>query len=250
MSEGPRQRFTVLTIFPETFPGPLGHGVIGRAIRRGLIELDVRDLRAWADPPHYQVDDTPFGGGAGMVMKPEPWFRAIEALRSAEGAGPLRVILLDPAGRRFDQRVAHELRGDERLVLLCGRYEGIDERVREHLADDELSVGDYVLTGGELAAMIVIEAVGRLVPGVVGEPESLVRESFEAPILDHPHYTRPAEYRGYRVPDVLLSGHHAKIERWRREQGLARTRARRPDLVDDDQAAVPTTRRSRAKSDE
>ncbi len=244
------QEFVVLTIFPDMFPGPLGHGVLGKAFERGLLGLDVRDLRQYADPPHYQVDDAPFGGGAGMVMKPEPWFRAVEALRAERPDEPMRVILLDPGGRRFEQRIAHELREAGRLVLLCGRYEGIDDRVREHLADEELSIGDYVLTGGELAAMIVIEAVGRLVPGVVGEPESLVRESFETRALDHPHYTRPAEYRGCRVPDVLLSGHHARIERWRREQALARTRARRPELIEDENSTAVAARRSRTQSDE
>ncbi|GAB4375627.1 MAG: tRNA (guanosine(37)-N1)-methyltransferase TrmD [Acidobacteriota bacterium] len=238
----PAQEFAVVTIFPAMFPGPLGHGVMGKAFERGLLRLDVHDLRRWADPPHRQVDDAPFGGGAGMVMKPEPWFRAVDELRAERPGEPSRVILLDPAGRRFDQRVARELRGAGRLILLCGRYEGVDERVREHLVDDELSVGDYVLTGGELAAMIVIEAVGRLVPGVVGEPESLVRESFEERILDHPHYTRPAEWRGYRVPDVLLSGHHARIERWRRDQALARTRERRPDLLGEDDGTAAAHR--------
>jgi len=228
---GPAREFVVVTIFPEMFPGPLGFGVVGRALARGLLRLTARDLRDWAEPPHRVVDDTPFGGGAGMVLKPEPLFRAVEEIRGEAPGRETRVILLDPAGRRFEQKVARELAAVERLVFLCGRYEGVDERVREHAVDDEISIGDYVLSGGELAAMVVIDAVARLVPGVVGEPASLVRESFEEPLLDHPHYTRPAEFRGWRVPDVLLSGHHAKIEAWRRQAALARTRRRRPDLI-------------------
>jgi len=232
MSDGtPLREFVVVTIFPDMFPGPLAFGVVGRALERGLLRLTARNLRDWAEPPHRVVDDTPFGGGAGMVLKPEPLFRAVEAIRGEAPAKETRVILLDPAGRRFDQRVARELAAVERLVFLCGRYEGVDERVREHAVDDEISIGDYVLSGGEIPAMVVIDAVARLVPGVVGEPASLVQESFEEPLLDHPHYTRPAEFRGWRVPDVLLSGHHAKIEAWRRAAALERTRRRRPDLI-------------------
>ncbi len=232
MSEGaPLREFVVVTIFPDMFPGPLAFGVVGRALERGLLRLTARNLRDWAEPPHRVVDDTPFGGGAGMVLKPEPLFRAVEAIRGEAPGKETRVILLDPAGRRFDQQVARELAAVERLVFLCGRYEGVDERVREHAVDDEISIGDYVLSGGEIPAMVVIDAVARLVPGVVGEPASLVRESFEEPLLDHPHYTRPAEFRGWRVPDVLLSGHHAKIEAWRRAAALERTRRRRPDLI-------------------
>ncbi len=229
--EAPLREFVVITIFPDMFPGPLAFGVVGRALERGLLRLTARNLRDWAEPPHRVVDDTPFGGGAGMVLKPEPLFRAVEAVRAEAPGKETRVILLDPAGRRFDQRVARELAAVERLVFLCGRYEGVDERVREHAVDDEISIGDYVLSGGEIPAMVVIDAVARLVPGVVGEPASLVRESFEEPLLDHPHYTRPAEFRGWRVPDVLLSGHHAKIEAWRRGAALERTRRRRPDLI-------------------
>ncbi len=229
--ERPLREFVVVTIFPDVFPGPLARGVVGRALERGLLRLSARNLRDWAEPPHRVVDDTPFGGGAGMVLKPEPLFRAVDAIRGEAPDRKTRVILLDPAGRRFDQGVARELAAVERLVFLCGRYEGVDERVREHAVDDEISIGDYVLSGGEIPAMVVIDAVARLVPGVVGEPESLVRESFEEPLLDHPHYTRPAEFRGWRVPEVLLSGHHARIEAWRRSAARERTRRRRPDLI-------------------
>lgn len=222
-------RIDVVTIFPEFFEAPLRVGLLGKARERGLVAVAVRDLREHATDRHRTVDDEPFGGGPGMVMKPEPWFAAVESLPGWEAA---RRALLTPAGRRFDQRTAEELAGAGHLVLMCGRYEGVDERVAGALATDELSVGDYVLGGGEAAALVVIEAVARLVPGVVGEPASLEAESFTTGLLDHPHYTRPAEFRGMRVPDVLLSGNHAEIERWRREEALRRTRERRPDLLD------------------
>jgi tRNA (guanine37-N1)-methyltransferase len=221
----------MLTIFPEVFPGPLGSGVVGKAIDRGLVRLTVRDLRDWALPPHYQVDDAPFGGGAGMVFKPEPLFRAVQSLREERAGTSTRVVLLDPVGRRLDQKVVRDLLEEQCLVLICGRYEGVDERVREHLVDDAISVGDYVLAGGEVAAMVVAEAAIRLVPGVVGEPASVERESFEDEGLDHPHYTRPAEFESLRVPDVLLSGHHAEIENWRRRVARERTSRYRPDLL-------------------
>lgn len=223
--------FVVLTIFPEIFPGPLACGITGKALEKGRFRLSVRDLRDFADPPHRQVDDATFGGGAGMVFKPEPLFRAVEALRAEAPLGSSRVVLLDPAGRRFDQALAHRLSEWNRLILVCGRYEGVDERVRENLVDEEISIGDYVLSGGELPAMVLIDTLARLIPGVVGQAASVERESFEDSMLDHPHYTRPAEYRGMKVPEVLLSGHHAEIERWRREAGLQRTRRRRPDLL-------------------
>ncbi|RMG43802.1 MAG: tRNA (guanosine(37)-N1)-methyltransferase TrmD [Acidobacteria bacterium] len=214
------------------FPGPLAWGVVGKAMERGLLRVQARDLREFADPPHRQVDDAPFGGGAGMVLKPEPLFRAVRAIRSERPETPTRVVLLDPGGRRFDSRLARELSRIPRVVLICGRYEGVDERVREHLVDDEISIGDYVLSGGELAAMVVVEATARFVPGVVGRAESVAADSFENRRLDHPHYTRPASFEGMEVPRVLLSGDHARIEAWRRERAEARTRERRPDLID------------------
>jgi len=226
-----RPEFVVVTIFPEMFPGPLGFGVVGKALERGLLALDVRNLRDWADPPHRQVDDATFGGGAGMVFKPEPLFRAVEDLRKGAQRDKTRVVLLDPGGRPFDQRVAQELAGCERTVLICGRYEGVDGRVRENLVDEEISIGDYVLPGGELPAMVIMETVARLIPGVVGEPASVEAESFEGGLLDHPHYTRPAVYQGMAVPEILLSGHHADIAAWRQKAAYERTLRRRPDLL-------------------
>jgi tRNA (guanine37-N1)-methyltransferase len=240
MSAAPGLReIVVLTIFPEAFPGSLAVGVVGKAIARGTVNLLVRDLREWAEPPHHQVDDAPFGGGAGMVFKPEPLFRAVRELKAERPDAKTRVVLLDPAGRRLDQDAVRECAGIERLVLVCGRYEGVDERVRQHLVDDAISIGDYVLAGGEVAAMVIAEAAIRLVPGVVGEPVSVERESFEQHRLDHPHYTRPAEFEGMRVPDVLLSGHHAEIERWRERVAHERTRRFRPDLLEQRRPATP-----------
>lgn len=230
---GPQMEFVVVTIFPGMFPGPLAYGVVGRALAQGLFRLTVRDLRDWAPPPHRQVDDAPFGGGAGMVLKAAPLFDAVEALRAEAPGARTRVVLLDPGGRRFTHSVARELAHWDRIVLLCGRYEGVDERVRTHLVDEEISIGDYVLSGGEIPAMVVVEATARLLPDVVGDPESLRHESFEAAALDHPSYTRPAEFKGLRAPDVLLSGDHALIEAWRRRAARERTRRRRPDLADD-----------------
>jgi len=227
-------RIDIVTIFPSYFSGALDTGVIGKARAAGVLDIDLHDLRDHTTDRHRSVDDEPFGGGPGMVMKPEPWFAAVESIPGWEQA---RRILLTPAGRRFDQERAEQLATDDHLILMCGRYEGIDERVATGLATDELSVGDYVLSGGEAAAMIVIEAVGRLVPGVVGEPESLDAESFTTGLLDHPHYTRPAEFRGMAVPEQLLSGNHAAIETWRREQAVRRTRERRPDLQEPDRPA-------------
>lgn len=218
----------VVTIFPEYFAGPLDAALLGKARARGLVEIRVHDLRDHAIDKHRTVDDEPFGGGPGMVMKPEPWFSAVESL---PGWGDARRILLTPAGRRFTQDYAEDLSRASHLVLMCGRYEGVDERVAKGLATEEVSVGDYVLSGGESASMIVIEAVTRLIEGVVGKPDSLVEESFVGGTLDYPHFTRPAEFRGMRVPDVLLSGNHAEIERWRRQEALRRTAERRPDLL-------------------
>lgn len=225
-----RCEFVVLTIFPQLFPGPLGAGVSGRALERGLINIDAVDLRDFADPPHRQVDDEPFGGGAGMVFKPEPLFRAIRAIKRQKPG--VRSVLLDPAGRRFDQPFARDLAQTGRILLICGRYEGIDERVRRELIDDELSIGDYVLSGGELAAMVAIDAVARLIPGVVQKAASVEAESFESGGLDYPHYTRPAVFEGHAVPEVLLSGHHERIAQWRKQAARERTRRRRPDLLE------------------
>jgi tRNA (guanine37-N1)-methyltransferase len=221
-------RIDVVTIFPEFFSGPLDAALLGKARASGVLDVRVHDLRAHATGKHRTVDDEPFGGGPGMVMKPEPWFAAVESLDGWERA---RRVLLSPAGRRLDQSYAEELAAAPHVVLMCGRYEGVDERVAAGLATEELSVGDYVLAGGESAAVVVIEAMTRLVPGVVGEPASLVEESFATGMLDYPHYTRPAEFRGMAVPEVLLSGHHVQIERWRREEARRRTQERRSDLL-------------------
>ena len=224
-------KFHVLTIFPEFFRGPFEHGVVGKACAAGLVGITVHDLRNWTKDRHRTVDDRPFGGGEGMVLKPEPLFEAVESIWPRRGAGQ-KVILLSASGRRFDQQVARELAGLEEILLLCGRYEGVDERVAEHLADDELSIGDFVLSGGELAAAVVVDAVARLVPGVLGNEASAVEESFGAEgLLDCPHWTRPAEFRGWPVPEVLLGGNHAEIRKWRRQAALAKTRRLRPDLL-------------------
>ena len=220
----------ILTIFPSMVEAGLAEGVIGRARGKGLVEIRVRDLREYTDDRHRGVDDQPFGGGPGMVMKPEPLFRAVEAIAGERGQ-PSAVVLMTPQGRRFSHDEAERLSRLERIVVICGRYEGVDERVSEALVTDEISIGDYVLSGGELPALVVIDATVRLVPGVVGDAGSVEADSFVRGVLDHPHYTRPAVFRGMSVPDVLMSGHHAEIERWRREEQLRRTRARRPDLL-------------------
>ncbi len=222
-------RIDIFTIFPGIFQGPLRQSLLGRAVRTGLLDLRLHDIRERTADPHRQVDDEPFGGGPGMVMKAEPIFAAFESLGPERG----RTILLSPAGRRLDQALVRELAEEPWLVLICGRYEGVDERVVEGLPAEEISIGDYVLSGGELPALVLLEAVTRLVPGVIGKEESHERDSFgEAGILDHPHYTRPREFRGLTVPDVLLSGNHVEIERWRRAAALEKTRRNRPDLVD------------------
>ena len=220
----------VLTLFPSMFSA-LDESIVGRARERGLVTLRVWDIRDFATDRHRTVDDTPYGGGAGMVMKPEPIHRALE---HAKGSSPRladRVILMSPQGRTFDQRMAKELAGEGRLIFICGRYEGVDERVRARLVSDEISIGDYVVTGGELPAMVVIDAVVRLLPGVLGSAESAREESFGDGLLEYPHYTRPREYLGESVPEVLLSGNHEAIRRWRRKESLRRTRERRPDLL-------------------
>jgi tRNA (guanine37-N1)-methyltransferase len=223
-------KIDLITIFPRMVDAGLTEGVVGRARTAGILDIVVHNLRDFTTDRHHVVDDVPFGGGPGMVMKPEPFFAALAAIRARRGE-PEAVILLSPAGERFTQAGARRLATSGHLVLLCGRYEGIDERVREALATEELSIGDYVLSGGEVPALAVVDAVARLVPGVVGDDQSVEADSFTRGLLDYPHYTRPAEFEGRRVPEVLLSGHHAEIRRWRREAALARTRERRPDLL-------------------
>ena len=221
-------KIDVLTLFPAMFAGPLDESIIMRARKNGLLDLKIHQLRDWTHDRHKTVDDKPFGGGPGMLMKPEPLFEAVESLKRAE----TKVILLSPSGRKFDQSIARELAKENDLLLVTGHYEGFDERVREGLADDELSIGDYVLTNGALPAMVVIDAVARLLPGVLGDDESSHDESFSHGLLEYPQYTRPADFRGMKVPDVLVSGHHAEIEKWRREQAKQRTQERRPDLME------------------
>jgi tRNA (guanine37-N1)-methyltransferase len=225
-------KLDIVTIFPPMVAASLREGVIGRAGGRGLLDVRVHDLRDHTDDRHRVVDDVPFGGGPGMVMKPEPFFRALERIEAERGK-PAAVILTTPDGRRFSHAEALRLSRLSHVAILCGRYEGVDERVRAHLATEELSIGDYVLTGGELAALVIVDAVARLRPGVVGDDASVARDTFACGLLDFPQYTRPAEFRGLSVPGVLLSGHHAEIERWRRREALRRTLARRPELLTD-----------------
>ncbi len=226
-------RFHVLTLFPEMFSGPFDHGIAARARNNGAIGVSMVNIRDHARDRHRTVDDYTFGGGPGMLMKPEPLFEAVEAVRASAGLDDgVPVVLMSPQGRRLTQPVVEDLSCNDDLVLVCGRYEGFDERVRRHLATDEISIGDYVLGGGELAAMVLIEAVARLVEGVVGSIESTRDDSFATGLLQHPQYTRPAQFRGIRVPDVLLSGDHAEIARWRRREALRSTLERRPDLLD------------------
>ena len=220
-------KIDVLTLFPAMFAGPLDESIIMRARKKGLLDLQIHQLRDWTHDRHKTVDDKPFGGGPGMLMKCEPLFAAVESLRRAE----TKVILLSPSGRKFSQPIARELAQEKDLLLITGHYEGFDERVREGLADDELSIGDYVLTNGALPAMVVIDAVARLLPGVLGDDASSTDESFSHGLLEYPQYTRPAEFRGMKVPEVLLNGNHAEIEKWRREQAQLRTKQQRPDLL-------------------
>jgi tRNA (guanine37-N1)-methyltransferase len=245
-------RFDVFTLFPHIFETPLQESILKRAIETGLIDVRLHNIRDYATDKHRVTDDYPYGGGGGMVMKPEPIFAAVESvlgmqnknnlqsptpLRFASGAivsnqqSSIPIILLTPQGRLFNQALARELAQHDRLALICGRYEGVDERVREHLVTDEISIGDYVLTGGELAALVVIDAVARLQPGVLGDAGATLDDSHTAGLLEYPHYTRPPEFRGWTTPDVLLSGNHAEIDRWRRRQSLLRTWRRRPDLL-------------------
>jgi tRNA (guanine37-N1)-methyltransferase len=223
-------KFDIVTIFPRMVEAGLAEGVVSRGIERGLLEVRVHDLRQHTTDRHRSVDDMPYGGGPGMVMKPEPLFKAVEAIKVERGE-PAAVVLLSPQGRPFTQAEAVRLSGLPHIVLLCGRYEGMDERVRELVATEELSIGDYVLSGGELPALVVVDAVSRLVPGVVGDAESVEADSFSRGLLDHPHYTRPAEFGGREVPEVLLSGHHAEVRKWRKRAALQRTLHRRPDLL-------------------
>ncbi len=226
-------RFDVFSLFPEPLLPYLKSSILKRAAQQGLIEVRLHNIRHWATNRHRMTDDVPYGGGSGMVMKPEPIFAAVEGVLGTPPNCP--VILMTPQGRPFTQHVATELAQHPRLALLCGHYEGVDERVRTHLVTDEISIGDYVLTGGELAALVVIDAVSRLIPGVLGAEDGAQNDSHATGLLEYPHYTRPAEFRSWRVPDVLLSGNHARIERWRQEQALKRTRERRPDLLDESQ---------------
>ena len=223
-------KIDIVTIFPEMVEAALTPGVIGRGRQAGLLDIAVHNLRDFTTDRHRVVDDVPFGGGPGMVLKPEPMFDAVEAIASRRGKADA-VVLMSPAGTRLTQEHARRLAALPHLVVLCGRYEGIDERVREHVATDEISIGDYVLSGGELPALVLVDAVSRLVPGVVGDEQSVEADSFARGLLDYPHYTRPAEYRGHRVPDVLTSGHHGAIRKWRRQQALRRTAERRPELL-------------------
>jgi tRNA (guanine37-N1)-methyltransferase len=229
-------QFEVFTLLPEVFPPYLESSILQRARQRGLIDVRVHNIRDYTHDKHHTTDDTPYGGGGGMVMKPEPVFEAVESVLgiSSDPAQPVNipVILLTPQGRVFTQRVAEKLSLHERVALLCGRYEGVDERIREHLVTDEISIGDYVLTGGELPALILIDAVSRLIPGVLGDPTGAEDDSHSMGLLEYPHYTRPPEFRGWQVPEVLLSGDHGKIEKWRREQALIRTFNKRPDMLE------------------
>ncbi len=224
-------RIDVLTLFPAMFAGPLDESIIRRARDAGILDLRIHNLRDWTHDRHKTVDDRPFGGGPGMVLKPEPIFEAVEALRRDHPVPP-RVILTSPSGRVFNQTLAEELSKEPSILLVCGSYEGFDERLREHLADDELSIGDYVLTNGALPAMVIVDTVARLLPGALGHDQSSVEESFSEGLIEYPHWTRPAEFRGWRVPEILMSGNHAEIARWRRQESIRRTFLRRPDLWD------------------
>jgi len=237
-------QFDVFTLLPEVFPLYLGSSIIKRARQNGLLTVNVHNIRDYTHDKHHMTDDTPYGGGGGMIMKPEPVFEALETVlgldtnqaknRSGKPPqlAPTPIILLTPQGRTFTQSVADELSHHEKIALLCGRYEGIDERIREHIITDEISIGDYVLTGGELPALILIDAVSRLIPGVLGDPTGASDDSHAMGLLEYPHYTRPPEFRGWGVPNILLTGDHAKVDQWRREQSLLRTLARRPDLLE------------------
>ena len=222
-------RFDVLSIFPEMFISPLSFSLLKKAQEKGLLSINLHDIRNWAEDKHKMTDDAPYGGGCGMVMKVEPVEKALAAVKvSTEDS---LVVLMTPQGETFNQTIAAELAGKKQVIIICGRYEGVDERIRKHLADREISIGDYILTGGELPALVLIDAVSRLIPGVLGNEESTVSESFSSGLLEYPQYTRPAEYKGWKVPDVLVSGNHAEIELWQKNESLQRTYKRRPDLL-------------------
>lgn len=222
----------ILTLFPEMFSGVLGQSILQKAVEKSAVNYNVVNFREFADNKHSTVDDYPYGGGAGMVLKAQPIFDAVESLKENAKCGSPRVILLCPQGERYEQRKAEELAKEEHLIFICGHYEGYDERIREHVVTDEISIGDYVLTGGELGAMVVVDSVVRLLPEVLGNQESHMKDSFSTGLLEHPHYTRPADFRGLKVPDVLISGNHKLIEEWRNKEALRRTLARRPDLLE------------------
>jgi len=222
-------RFDIFSLLPEIFPAYLSASILLKAREKGLIQVEVHDIRSFTTDRHHVTDDAPYGGGGGMVMKPEPVFDAVESVLGTNPSCP--VILLTPQGRVFTQDVAKELAGYDRIAMICGRYEGFDERIREHLVTDEISVGDYVLTGGELPALTIVDAISRLIPGVLGDPTGAEDDSHAMGILEYPHYTRPPEFRGWKVPDILLSGNHAEIQRWRTTKAVERTRLRRPDLL-------------------
>jgi tRNA (guanine37-N1)-methyltransferase len=222
-------KFDVLSIFPEMFSSPLNFSLLKKAQEKGLLNICLHDIRNWANDKHKMTDDTPYGGGCGMVMKVEPVEKALAAIRCPEDDS--LVVLMTPQGEIFNQKIAAQLAEKKQIIIICGRYEGVDERIREHLVDREISIGDYILTGGELAALILIDAVSRLIPDVLGNPESTLDESFSHNLLEYPQYTRPAEYKGWMVPDILLSGNHAEIELWHKRESLKRTYQRRPDLL-------------------
>lgn len=223
-------RFDILSIFPEMLQSPLNFSLLKKAQEKGLIDIGLHNIRDWAEDKHNMTDDAPYGGGCGMVMKVEPVERALAAVKRTD-VQPL-VVLMTPQGEAFNQKIAAQLAYEKQIIMICGRYEGVDERIREHLADREISIGDYILTGGELSALVVIDAVSRLIPGVLGNDASAVTESFSQGLLEYPQYTRPAEYKGWCVPDVLVSGNHAQIERWQRVEAIKRTWLRRPDLLE------------------
>lgn len=224
-------RIDIMTLFPSMFDSVFSESITGRAREKSIIDISIHNIRDYTHDKHHIVDDYPYGGGAGMVLKPEPVFESVEAVLQQSGKNSAHIILLSPQGRLFNQKVAEEMTGYQNLVIICGRYEGVDERVAEHLASDQVSIGDYVLSGGEIAAMVLVEAVVRLLPGVLGSNESSMDDSHSNGLLEYPHYTRPQSFRGWEVPGVLLSGNHAEIARWRRHQRIVRTAERRPDLV-------------------
>jgi tRNA (guanine37-N1)-methyltransferase len=234
--------FDIITIFPEFFSGPFNYGIIRRGREKGLVDIRVHDLRDFTSGRHRTVDDRPFGGGEGMVFKPEPIFKAVESLRQ-EHRGAVEVVVLSAAGRPFNQAEALRLSKADQTILICGRYEGVDERVAEHLATAEISIGDFIVSGGEIAAVVVVDAVTRYMPGVVGKEESVLRDSFSDPaaelqLVEHPHYTRPADFRGWKVPEVLISGDHDAVRKWRQEAAVKKTERNRPDLINPDQVKL------------